>query len=118
MKTFTFATLFICLSSVFNSSFAQTNSAAGITQPTIEINPIGLAKGEIRIKWMNQPEGNYTVQLQDNNGNIIGNQEVKHTSSIENSAIHFPKITKEGMYQIIITRPNNSSIKEKVLLFI
>src|ERR1700741_1986187 len=50
----------------------MVSTAASVKSGVIKFNPNSIAQGVLKIKMLNQPEGVYTVQLVDADGNVVG----------------------------------------------
>ena len=129
MKLFTLILATTCLLAISTVSSAQTSfislkgmeTNTGImatTAGSIKFNPNGIAKGILKVKMFNQPEGTYTVQLVDANGNIVGTKEIKHADGTTLEIADFGKKYESGTYQVEMINPNNIKTSETVMLLI
>ena len=127
MKFFTLILATTCLLAISTVSSAQTSfislkgieSNTGImatTASSIKFNPNGIAKGILKVKMFNQPEGVYTVQLIDANGNVVGTKELHHANSTEMETADFGKSFDGGTYQVAVINPTNTKTAETIML--
>jgi hypothetical protein len=129
MKFFTLTLVTICLLAVCTVSVAQTsfislksietNKANMVsTAGSINFNPTGIAKGIIKVKMFNQPDGIYTVQLIDVDGKVLGTKQIHHTDGTTQEIADFGKNFAGGTYQVEMVNPDNQKIDQTIMLLI
>jgi hypothetical protein len=127
MKLFTLILTTTCLLSISTVNFAQTsfinikgienNDGNMVTTPgSIKFNPNNIAQGILKVKMFNQPEGIYTVQLIDAEGNVLGNKEIHHEDGTVIETADFGKNFKGGTYQVVVINPSNKKTDETIML--
>ena len=129
MKLFTIIFATTCLLSVCSTSFAQTSfiSLKNVeTTPvnpltatsSIKFNPLGIAKGILKIKMFGQPAGNYTVQITDAAGKVLGTKEINHANGTTTEIADFGKDFTGGTYQVEVIAPDNKKTAQTIMLLI
>ena len=128
MKLFTLILTTTCLLGISTANFAQTSFISLKTAEntemnmvasagSIKFNPNGIAKGILKVKMFNQPQGVYTVQLIDSDGNVLGTKEINHTDGTTETA-DFGKNFTGGTYQVVVINPDNKKTDETIMLLI
>ncbi len=134
MKTLNSAIAILVLMIVSNVSFGQDAyynvknilesdmakhtcaTVAPTTVSSLKICPMQIAEGTIVLKMVNQPEGNYTVQVINEEGAVVFANAVNHTSGLNAETVNFGKTLNGGTYTIQVTKPDNSQTSETVML--
>ena len=87
-------------------------------QGSISFNPVEIAKGIIKVKMFNQPEGTYTVQIIDENGKVLAAKEMHHSDGTNVEIADFGKNFTGGTYQLEVVNPDNKKTDQTVMLLI
>ncbi len=93
---------------------ASTSTLA--TVAAIKVCPMQIAEGVVVLKLANQPEGNYTVQIIDENGTVLMTTKVNHDMHSASETVKFGKTLAGGTYTVEVVRPDNSKKSETVML--
>ncbi|UEG49561.1 hypothetical protein LK994_13045 [Ferruginibacter lapsinanis] len=104
--------------SILESDMAKHKCAtvAVTTVSSLKICPMQIAEGMIVLKMVNQPEGNYSVQVINEEGNVVFANDVKHTADLTAQTVNFGKTLNGGTYTIQVTKPDHSQTTETVML--
>jgi len=127
MKLFTLILTTTCLLGISTVNFAQTSFISlksGLsneqnmvaTTASIKFNPNGIAKGILKVKMFNQPDGVYTAQLVDSDGNVLATKEINHAADTTLETADFGKSFTSGTYQVVIINPDNKKTDETIML--
>ena len=123
MKTLTILFAIICFSATTVKSYGQANYmdthtmfAAPDMKTSVKMNPMSIATGVIKVKMQNQPSGNYRIELINAEGKVVSSPILVHQENTPSETVNFERELAGGMYQIVITRPDNMSTTQKVLL--
>lgn len=104
---------------VQNNNHGEMVSAAGsVKSGSIKFNPNSIAQGILKIKMFNQPEGVYTVQLVDADGNVVAVKAINHTEDKSLEIADFGRKVTGGTYQIVVVNPENKKTSETIMLLI
>jgi hypothetical protein len=128
MRLFTLIVVTFCLL-IASVSFAQTSFTdiknvesnelnMANTTGSITFNPIGIAKGIVKVKMFNQPTGNYRVQIIDAAGKILASKEIYHTDNKTLEIADFGKNFAGGTYQVEMINPDNKKTDQTIMLLI
>jgi hypothetical protein len=95
---------------------AMVKVAAEIANPGYLVVPNPIEGTEINIQFKNQPGGNYTIRLADNNGKQILSNVVSHIGGNATQTILLPASLSKGTYQLEIISPDKSSSVQTVFV--
>ena len=103
---------------VLESNVAKHTCAKTVaTAAALKVCPMQLAEGIVVLKLTNQPEGNYTVKIADENGNVLMTQVINHGDAAAET-VKFGKSLAGGTYTVEVVRPDNTVKTETVLLWL
>ena len=134
MKTLKTTIAILVLAITSNASFAQnavynaknvlesnvakhTCTKEVATAAALKVCPMQLAEGIVVLKLTNQPEGNYTVKIADENGTVIMTQVINHADAAAET-VNFGKSLAGGTYTVEVVRPDNTVKTETILLWL
>ncbi|MES2431019.1 MAG: hypothetical protein V4556_08780 [Bacteroidota bacterium] len=83
---------------------------------SIKVCPMQLAEGVVVLTLANQPQGNYTVQIADENGVVLMKQNINHDAAAATETVKFGKTLAGGVYTVNVVTPNNTTKSETVML--
>ncbi|MES2430957.1 MAG: hypothetical protein V4556_08470 [Bacteroidota bacterium] len=83
----------------------------------LKVCPMQIAEGIVVLKLNNQPQGNYTVQIVDENGVVLMAQAVNHNTASTSETVKFGKTLAGGTYTVNVVAPDNNTTSETVMLF-
>ena len=101
-----------------NNHAEMVSNAASVKSGSIKFNPNSIADGVLKIKMYNQPEGVYTVQLVDADGNVVAVKAINHTEDKSLEIADFGRKVTGGTYQIVVVNPENKKTSETIMLLI
>jgi hypothetical protein len=133
MKTLNTLIAIVVLTIVSNTTFGQnayynaknilesdvaTHKCANteVTATSLKVCPMQLAEGVVVLKFANQPEGSYTVQVADENGTVLMTKAINHTSTSASETVKFGKTLAGGTYTVNVVKPDNTTKSETVML--
>ncbi|MGG9971903.1 hypothetical protein ACQ33O_08940 [Ferruginibacter sp. SUN002] len=126
MKALKTTIAILVLTIATNASFAQIDTRDFPTthtcpksktkQASIKVCPLQIANGIVVVKMNNQPQGEYTVQIADENGNVLMTKAVNHNVTAASETVNFGKNLTGGTYTIEVVTPNKAKQSETVML--
>ena len=133
MKALKTTIAILVLTIVSNVTFAQNsyNNAKGLLESSVathtcaktetvgaslKVCPMQLAEGVVVLKFANQPEGNYTINIADENGNVLMTQAISHNATAAKETVKFGKTLAGGTYTVEVVKPDNTKKTETVML--
>ena len=119
MKTLKTTIAILVLTIVSNATFAQNgvkNAKPEEVRTSLKISPMQLAEGVVVLKFANQPEGNYTINIADANGTVLMTQAISHNADAAKETVKFGKTLAGGTYTVEVVKPDNTKKTETVML--
>ena len=74
----------------------------------ISVYPNPVVNGKVQIRFVNQPGGNYAMQLSNISGQVLYRGMVKVTSALQSQTIFIPAKTAAGRYHLKIIAPDGT----------
>jgi hypothetical protein len=95
----------------FTIMFAKpTNPVTGTQSITIFPNPA--SNGLVNVRFNNLPQGIYGVRVFNSAGQVVLSKQLNHTAG---SSVETLRVTGKGLYQVEVTKPDNSKFLTKVI---
>lgn len=98
----------------FYIAFAKPATIVNNASPSIIVYPNPVTNGNIKLQFTNMPQGDYQVRILNNLGQLISAKQITHTQGSGTETIQLKGISK-GVYQVEITKPDNTKIIQKVI---
>jgi hypothetical protein len=78
----------------------------------ISVFPNPVTNGNVNLRFNNLPAGVYTIRVFNSLGQAVINKQVTHTAG---SSVETLRVTGKGMYQVEVTKPDNSKFSGKII---
>jgi hypothetical protein len=78
----------------------------------ISIFPNPVTNGNVNLRFNNLPAGVYTIRVFNSLGQAVINKQVTHTAG---NSVETLRVTGKGMYQVEVTKPDNSKFSGKII---
>lgn len=99
------------------SAIVKVAAVTAQGERAISVYPNPVVNKQMQVKFMNQPAGNYKVQLFNGNGAIVFQKNVKVTSSTEVKSQALGETVAAGHYQLVVTGEDGSSSTQSILVW-
>jgi len=119
MKTLKTTIAILVLTIVSTATFAQNglkNAKPEEIRTSLKISPMQMADGIVVLKFANQPQGNYTVNIADANGTVLMTQSINYDATAPIETVKFGKTLAGGTYTVEVVKPDNTKKTETVML--
>jgi hypothetical protein len=90
--------------------------AAGDSKPGYSISPNPAEGTVVNLQIKNQPQGNYSIRLLNNLGQLLYSNKLAHAGGNSTQQINLPAGLIRGVYQVDVIAPDNTKTSQKLLI--